>query len=71
MWSEYDPILVMAVLMNMGFGSLHAGLAIMSAGKDTGDMLFTGSAAAVNLAYLLYVSHTLDKKQRQQEAARA
>lgn len=71
MRNPYNPGLVFAVLINMGFGSLNAGLVIMSAGEDTGDMLHNGSAAVVNLACLLYVRHTLNKKQRQQETARA
>jgi hypothetical protein len=62
--NPYNPGLVFAVLMNMGFGSLNAGLAIMSAGEDTGDMLFAGSAAAASLAYLLYVSYILNKHQQ-------
>lgn len=64
MRTPYNPVLVFTVLMNMSFGSLNAGLAIMSAGEDTGDMLYNGSVAAVNLACLLYVRHILNKHQQ-------
>lgn len=68
MKNPYNPMLVFAVLMNMGFGSLNAGLAIMSAGEDTGDMVSSGARAALSLAMVLYVRHILEKKQRQQRA---
>jgi len=67
--TPYNPVLVFTVLMNMGFGSLNAGLAIMSAGEDTGDMLRNGAAAAVNLACLLYVRHLLNKHQQKDVVA--
>lgn len=69
MRNPYNPVLVFTVLMNMGFGSLNAGLAIMAAGEDTGDMLRNGAAAAVNLACLLYVRHLLNKHQQKDVVA--
>lgn len=64
MRNPYNPVLVFTVLMNMGFGSLNAGLAIMAAGEDTGDMVYSGACAALNLAMVLYVRHFLNKHQQ-------
>lgn len=63
-YSPALPALVFVVFANGGSASLNLALAVMAAGEDTGDMVYSLAAAAVNIGCLLYVKHTLEKEQR-------
>lgn len=67
----YDNFTVFSVFLALAFGSTNAMQAVMAAGENTGEMMISGTIAATNFGMLLFVGRTLDKKQRQQEVARA
>jgi len=67
----YDNFTVFSVFLALTFGSTNAMQAVMAAGTDTGDVVISGTVAAANFGMLALIGRILDKKQRQQEAARA